>query len=384
MDFALTTEQEAIIDATRRMVKTEILPVLRAHDPDKSLPKEAALRIIKAGATLGITGAMLPESAGGSALRALDYGLIYEQLPLAAAFILQPHEACARRIYYGSSPEQRERFLPALLAGRKVGGSAITEPDVGSDARSVKTAFTRERGYIVINGRKTWLCNATVCDVLNVTGQLKEEGKPPQLARVLLDRAESPFTTEEIQVIGIRQAYLGEALFDNCRVREDNLCGQSGDAARVMNVIWLTNRPMLGLGAVNMAQQALNAAKEYAGVRKQFGRHIGGFQLVQQDLADIETLVTASRLLCYNALAAIDRGERANGLGAMAKRFAVESCDRAIALAMRVHGAMGLSKELGLEQFARDVRMLSIPDGTPGILALIQGRELTGISAFRG
>ena len=96
----------------------------------------------------------------------------------------------------------------------------------------------------------------------------------------------------------------------------------------------------------------------------------------------METLIMASRLLCYNALSAIDRGERANGLSAMAKRYAVDACDKAIALAMRVHGAMGLSRELGLEQMARDVRTLTIPDGTPGILALIQGRELTGFDAF--
>lgn len=132
-----------------------------------------------------------------------------------------------------------------------------------------------------------------------------------------------------------------------------------------------------------MAQKAFEAARAYVGVRKQFGQTIGSFQLIQQGLADIETAIVASRLLCYNALAAIDRGERANGLSAMAKRFAVETCDRAIATAMRIHGAMGLSRELGLERLARDVRMLSIPDGTSEILTLIQGREITGVDPFR-
>ncbi|MFM7039028.1 MAG: acyl-CoA dehydrogenase family protein, partial [Planctomycetaceae bacterium] len=110
---------------------------------------------------------------------------------------------------------------------------------------------------------------------------------------------------------------------------------------------------------------------------------IGSFQAVQNDLAEIETLVVTARLTCYHALAALDRGERANGLSAMAKRYAVDASDRAIALAMRIHGAMGLSRELGLEQLARDVRTLTIPDGTPGILSLIQGRELTWIDPFR-
>ena len=383
MDFALTGEQRMMVEAARRMVQSEILPILQRHDRDQALPKDAAQKIIKAGAKIGLTGARIPEAAGGTEMRALDYGLVYEQLPPVAAFILQPHEACAMRTYHGSNQEQRERFLPDLLAGRKIGVSAITEPDVGSEARAVKTRVEEQGDSLVINGQKMWISNATICDVMNVTCSLQGAGGP-QLVRVLIDRAESSFTAREIGVIGLRQAYLGEVLFENCRVPRRNLCGQTGDAARTHTLAWLTNRPLMGLGAVNMAQKALDAAREYAGVRKQFGRLIGGFQLVQKDLADIETAVTTSRLVCYHALAAIDRGERANGLSAMAKRYAIEACDRAIALAMRVHGAMGLSRELGLEQLARDIRMLSIPDGTPGILALIQGRELTGIDAFRG
>ena len=183
---------------------------------------------------------------------------------------------------------------------------------------------------------------------------------------------------------GLRQAPLGEVTFSDCHVPKNNLCPDTGETAKLLTVTWLANRPLVGLMAVGLAQKALDAARAYAGIRKQFGRFIGGFQLVQNDLAEIETCILSSRLLCYNALAAIDRGERANGLSAMAKRYAVDSCDRAIALAMRVHGAMGLSTELGLEQMARDVRTLTIPDGTPGILTLIQGRELTGLDPFRG
>jgi len=203
------------------------------------------------------------------------------------------------------------------------------------------------------------------------------------LTRVVVDRSESPYESNEIDVIGLNQGHLGEIIFRECRVPRFNVLGNSGDAARVLTLTWLANRPLLGLGAVNCAQKALELARIYAGTRRQFGKLIGGYQLILQDLADIQTAVVASRLLCYNALAALDRGERANGLSAMAKRFSIDSCDRAIALAMRVHGAMGLSRELGLEQLARDVRMLSIPDGTPGILALIQGREITGLDPFR-
>jgi alkylation response protein AidB-like acyl-CoA dehydrogenase len=204
------------------------------------------------------------------------------------------------------------------------------------------------------------------------------------MMRVLVDRSESDFEVREVAMHGLRQAPLGEVAFNDCRVPRGNLCPDSGDTARLLTLTWLANRPLVGLMAVHLAQRALNLAREYAGIRKQFGRKIGGFQLIQHDLAEIETAVVTSRLTCYHALAALDRGERANGLSAMAKRYSVDACDRAIALAMRIHGAMGLSRELGLEQMARDVRSLTPPDGTPGILSLIQGRELTGIDAFRG
>jgi alkylation response protein AidB-like acyl-CoA dehydrogenase len=172
-------------------------------------------------------------------------------------------------------------------------------------------------------------------------------------------------------------------LFENCRVPAANALGEAGDASKVLTLTWLANRPIFGLFAVHLAQKALDAALLYAADRKQFGRAIGGFQLVQELLADIAAAVTTSRLLCFYALSCIDAGERANHVSAMAKRNAISACQRAVSLAMEVHGAMGLSREMGLEQLFRDVRMLTVPDGTNQILTLIEGRELTGIAAYR-
>ncbi|HZP87441.1 MAG TPA: acyl-CoA dehydrogenase, partial [Burkholderiales bacterium] len=245
------------------------------------------------------------------------------------------------------------------------------------------TATPDGEGNVILQGRKQWISNAPVCDLIYVTCRIPNDAGGFKMARVLVDKSETPFETRELQMHGLCQAPLGEVLFDNIKVPQRNLCPESADTARLLTITWMANRPAVGLMAVGLAQHALNMAREYAGVRKQFGKPIGTFQLIQNDLADIETLVVTARLTCYHALAAIDRGERANGLSAMAKRYAVNACEKAIAIAMRVHGAMGLSRELGLEQLARDVRTLTMPDGTPGILALIQGRELTGFDAFR-
>ena len=384
MDFSLTFEQQMLVDAARKMVETHIQPILDANDPDKALPKSAVLSIMEKAAELGLTSARVPEEGGGAGLSMLDYGLMGEQIPPAVGLILQPHEATTTRIYLGGTLEQRERLVPDLMAGRKIASTASTEPNVGSDPRGVETRAHEDGDDIVINGRKLWISNATVCDVMNVTCRMSGLDGSTRLARVLVEPAHSPFEATELHMLGLRQSPHGEVVFDNCRVPKRNLCPDTGDTAKLLTLTWLANRPLVGLMAVGLAQKALDLAVEYAKVRKQFGRFIGSFQLIQNDLAEIQTAVVTSRLVCYNALAAIDRGERANGLSAMAKRYAVDACDRAVALAMRVHGAMGLSAELGLERIARDIRMLHIPDGTPGILTLIQGRELTGFDPFRG
>jgi alkylation response protein AidB-like acyl-CoA dehydrogenase len=383
MNFELTSDQRLMVEAVQRAVSRDIQPLLDREPKDKPLSKAAALKIMGHAANLGLTAARVPESAGGAGMKVLDYGLMCEQLPTTALFVIMPQETTTARIFHGSSDEQKERFLPDLIAGRRLTCTAATEPGVGSDPRSIRTLAREEGQFLVITGRKMWISNATIADVINVTCTM-QQGDKKRMVRVLVERDRPGFDAREIDVIGMSQSHLGEVAFNECRVPKINLLSDSGDVAKILTLTWLANRPILGLCAVQMAQRAFEMATAFAKDRSQFGKTIGGFQLIQQRLADIETAVVTSRLLCYHALAAIDRGERANGISAMAKRYAVEACDKAIALAMQVHGAMGLSRELGLERLARDVRMLTIPDGTSEILTLIQGREITGQDAFRG
>ncbi len=384
MDFQLTSEQRMIQDSTRRMVERDIQPVLDAHDPDRPLPKEVMRKLLQVCARQGLTSARVPESAGGAALPTLTYGLMFEQIPPVVGFAIVGQEATATRIALESTPEQRERLLPDLIAARKITCTGSTEPDAGSDPKGIKTQVTEAGDHLVINGRKMWITNASICDVINITGTLgKAADGSNRMVRIVVDREESPFETTKTPCLGFCQGHLGEVLFDNCRVPKRNMLGRIGDAARVLTLTWLANRPLFGLMATNMAQKALDAALKYSADRTQFGHPIASYQLVQELLADIAAAVTTSRLICYYALDCIDKGERANGVSAMSKRYAIAACQRAISLAMEVHGSMGISREVGLEQLYRDVRMLPIPDGTNQILTLIEGRELTGISAYR-
>lgn len=384
MEFELDSEQRMIQESTRRMVERDIEPLLAAHDRDTPLPKEAMQKIFAVCAEQGLTCARIPEEAGGAGLSALTLGLMHEQLPPAIALAVIAHEGTGARIFLSSDQEQRARFLPDIISAKRIACTGNTEPDVGSDPRSVKTRAAEDGDVYVVNGRKMWITNASICDMINVTCSVgKDERGLSNLVRVIIERDHSPFTALEIGMLGLKQGHLSEVLFENCRVPKANALGEPGDAARILTLTWLANRPIFGLFAVHLAQKALDAAMIYARDRVQFGKSIGSFQLVQELLADITAAVTSSRLMCYYALSCIDKGERANQVSAMAKRFAVNSCQRAISLAMEVHGAMGLSREMGLEQLYRDARMLTVPDGTNQILTLIEGRELTGVAAYR-
>ncbi len=384
MDFQLDFEQRSIQEATQKMVSRDIQPVLDAHDADQPLPKAAMHSIFEKCAQIGLLGARIPESSGGTEMSALTMGLMYEQLPPAIGLAVIAHEGTGARLYNSSSAEQRERILPGIIEGRTIACTGVSEPGVGSDPRSVKTRAVEDGDEWVIDGRKTWITNASVCDLMNVTCSVGRDDKGlSSMMRVVVEREKSPFTANEIPMLGLRQGHNCEVLFENCRVPKANALGEAGDAAKVLTLTWLANRPIFGLFAVHLAQKALDAALLYAKDRSQFGRAIQGFQLVQELLADISEAVTTSRLLCYYALNCIDNGDRANHVSAMAKRHAVAACQRAVSMAMEVHGAMGLTREMGIEQLYRDVRMLTVPDGTRQILTLIEGRELTGVPAYR-
>lgn len=383
MDFQLSTEQAMLRDAAAEMVARDIRPIMDRHDQDRPLPKDAMLQIYAVLARQGILAPRLPEDAGGGGLKMLEYGLMFEMLPPEIAISLLGHEVTITRIFAESTEEQKERFLPDLLAGRLICCTATTEPDVGSNPREVRTRVTKDGGELVVTGAKMWITNASICDLVLVTCGQTDEESDGKLRRVVVERRASPFSTREIPCLGLRQGHLGEILFEDCRVPLDNALGTSGDAAKVLTLSWNGNRPLIGLLAVNLAQQAFDLAVEYSRTRRQFGKPIGGHQLIQANLAEIETLITTSRLLCYSALDMVDHGKRANGLSAMAKRYATTACERAISEAMQTMGAVGVGRETGLERLYRDVRMLPIPDGANNILALIQGREIVGIDAFR-
>jgi alkylation response protein AidB-like acyl-CoA dehydrogenase len=385
MMCALTSEQEAMRESARRMVDRVIRPQLEQHDRNVPLPKTVYLEIFAKLAELGLTAARLPEANGGPGIKMLDYGLMFEAIPPTIGLALVAHEASTARLSDECDAQQRARLLPDLIAGRKIGCTGSTEPDTGSDPRGVKTRLTRRGNTLLLNGRKMWISNVSACDVMIVTClDCREGAAGAKVVKVVVERERSAFETREIDTIGLRQGMLGESVFENCEVPPENLIESARGGTAVLKSTWAINRPLFGLMAVHLAQRAYEIALDYAKMRKQFGKPIAAHQLIQKNLSDIVTAITASRLLCLHALSLVDQGQVADGAAAMAKRFAQNACREAVFQSMNVLGAMGLSTEARVEELYRDIRMIPVPDGTNEILALIHGRELTGLEAFRG
>ena len=384
MEFGLTADQENMIASTRKLVDRVIRPVLAKHPQGRALPKQELVAIFKVLAEQGILTPRLPEEGGGTGLSLLDCGLAFEQIPPSISMSMLSQDSFVARVFAECGPAQREQWLPDVIAGRKLACTGSTEPDTGSDPRGIKTRLRREGDMGILNGQKMWVTNVSVCDVILVTctEESPKDGRQ-KVIKILVDREKSPFEAREIDAIGLNQGFLGEAVFADCRVPLANIV-ESDSGTKVLNKSWNLNRALVGLQAVHLAQRAFEQALEYSKVRRQFGKPIGAHQLVQKNLSDIATAITTSRYLCYRTLWMMDQGQEVNGTAAMTKRYAQMACREAVWQSMNIMGAMGLSREAGLEALYRDIRMLPIPDGTNEILALIHGRELTGFEAFRG
>ena len=288
-------------------------------------------------------------------------------------------EGAALKLANGGSRALKARYLPQLLAGKLIGCSAISEPDVGSSVREMRTRAVRDGRYFRIRGEKMRTSNASIADIVMLTARSGED----EFTMFLLDRAEHAFTTHEIPKLGLNGWSLGQIVLDDVVVPETNVIGQAGAGLRETMRGFERSRCFVSTIALGIAQSALEAGVSYAQTRKQFGKLIAGHQLIQALLAEMATELDAARLLVYRALWLMTQGQRCELEAAMAKSYATEAAVRIASNAIQVHGAFGISREFPVERHFRNARMLTLPDGTTQINQLIIGRKLTGIDAFR-
>lgn len=380
MDFDLTDVQVMTLDGWDKCITKEILPLID-HKIDEPFSKKLAHELIEIMNPFGVGSGWVPESLNGIGVDFLTSGLMFEKLSQAspdAAGLAWVAEGAALKIANNGSESIRNQYLPRIINGEIFGCSAISEPGIGSSVREMRTTAKKDGKYFRISGEKMWVSNASVADFMIVLALTAEQ----EFSMFLVDKEQHGYEVQEIGKLGLNKWSMGQVLFDNIVVPEENLLGTIGSGLRETMKGFDRSRCFVSTLALGIARTALDESIQYSKERTQFGKPIAGHQLIQGLLAEMATDFSAAQLLVYKALSIMSQGKRCELEAAIAKSFATEAALRIASKAIQIHGAFGLTKEFTLERHFRNARMLTIPDGTTQINQLIIGRKLTSIDAF--
>jgi alkylation response protein AidB-like acyl-CoA dehydrogenase len=380
VNFEFDHEQNVIVETARRFFEKELREEARRWR-DELIPKHELKRLLGLIQPFGFLGALLPEESGGRGIDFLTVIRLYEELSRIFLTLAGPafcNEMVAYAIYCDGSDELRKRYLPGLLSGELIGSQAATEPETGSNMRAVRMRASDDGDGYRLNGRKIWISNGSVADVCIAVVR----GDDGNTMRVVVDREPNGFSARELPTIGQHGFSTAELTFDNCWIPKSHRLGDTSAGADQTLRDFTIARCFATAFALGLSQAAFEAACAYCGQRKQWGKLIGQHQLVQEMIADMAVDIASARLLSYRAAWCVEHKKRSDTEASMAKYYATEAAVRVCSKAIQVHGAIGLSRDLPVEGYFRDARMLTIPDGTSQIQKLIIARNILGMSAF--
>ncbi len=382
MDFELSDEQRLIRQTARSFCDAEIAP--HAAEWDRAEAVDGA--IVGKLASLGFLAAALPEEHGGLGLDMVSYALLVEELGRADSnvrgIVSVSNGLYGKSVARWGTSEQRERLLGPLAAGKELGCYALTEPGAGSDPGSLETRAEPEGDSYVLRGQKVFITLGSWATWALVFARTGEPG-PRGITCFIVPTGADGFEARPLKgKLGLRAQDTAELHLDGVRVGADAVLGEVGGGFKVAMSALDHGRISLGAGCVGIAQGCLDAAVAYTTERRQFGRSVAGFPLVQELLADIAVETEAARLLVWRAAATADRGERYTVEASYAKYFASEVAVRAANAALQVHGGYGYVDEYPVGKYLRDARVTTLYEGTSQIQKLLIGRALTGENAF--
>ena len=382
MDFQLSEEQQLIRRTAREFCDTELAPHTAEWDRNEAIDRDVVGKL----AELGFLAAALPEEHGGLGLDMVSYALVVEELGRTDSnvrgIVSVSNGLYGKSVARWGNDEQRARLLPRLATGEALGCYALTEPGAGSDPGSLETRAERAVAGWRINGQKIFITLGSWASTALVFARTGEAG-PRGITCFAVPTDADGFEARPIKgKLGLRAQDTAELFLDGVRVGEDAVVGELGGGFKVAMSALDHGRISLGAGCVGIAQGCLDASLEYTKARRQFGRSVASFQLVQELLADIAVETEAARLLVWRAAATADRGERHTVEASYAKYFASEVAVRAANAAVQAHGGYGYVDEYPVGKYLRDARVTTLYEGTSQIQKLLIGRALTGENAF--
>ena len=377
MDLRFSEEQTLLRRAVREFAETEIRPYVREWDEAQHYPPELTPKL----AALGLMGIQFPEVYGGAAMSSVDYCICIEELarvdPSVCLSVAAHNGLGAAHIAAFGTEDQKRRYLVPLAKGEKLAAWGLTEASAGSDAAALQTKAVRDGDCWVLNGTKQFITHGRSGDLIVVMAVTSRGKGSRGISAFIVERGTPGFRAgKKEDKLGMRASETSEVIFEHCRIPASQLLGVEGQG--FINALQVLDAGRIGIAAlaVGLAQGAYEAARDYAFVRRQFGRPIGEFQSIRAKLVANAGRIEAARLLTFRAAWMKDHGKRTTLEAAMAKLYSSEIAVQAAEDGVQIHGGYGFIKDYPAEKFFRDVKLTTIGEGTSEIQRLVIARQL--------
>jgi isovaleryl-CoA dehydrogenase len=379
LDFDLGETADAIRETTARFAADRIAPLAAEIDRTNDFPRQLWPEM----GELGLHGITVEEEFGGLGLGYLEHVVAMEEISRASASVGLSYGAhsnlCVNQIRRWGTPEQKRRYLPKLISGEHVGALAMSEAGSGSDVISMKLRAEKRGDRYVLNGTKFWITNAPHADTLVVYAKTDPEGASRGVTAFLIEKGFAGYhCAQKLDKLGMRGSDTGELVFEDCEVPEENVMGPENGGAGVLMSGLDYERAVLAAGPLGIMQACLDAVLPYVRERKQFGKPIGSFQLMQGKVADMYVALNSARAYVYAVAKACDSGRTTRFDAAGAILLASENAVKCSLEAIQALGGAGYTRDYPVERLLRDAKLYDIGAGTNEIRRFLIGRELVG------
>lgn len=372
MDFTLSEDLRMLKELAREFTNSEIKPVAQKIDEEEKIPKELIQKL----AEVGFFGTSFPEEFGGGGFGKVGYCVMMEEIARgcsSTATMIGAHQSIGTNaIFIGGSEELKKKYLPRLCSGEMIASFALTEPEAGSDTFNLKTEARKNGNKWILNGSKIWITNAGIANLFSVFARTEKgitgfavEADTPGIS---IGPAEKK--------LGIKGSTTNSITFENVEVPDENMIGREGRGFIIAMKTLDGGRLTIGACCLGASRELLEISTNYAKHRKQFGEPISKFQAVQFMLAEMASKIYPMESIVYRCANDYDRGKDVSVDAAIVKLYASEAMFEVADKALQVHGGMGFSRELPMERYYRDARILRIFEGTTEIQKMIIGRHI--------
>jgi len=362
--------------AVRDFATSKLVPLADKLEQEQEFP----MANFKGLVDIGLTGMGIPPEYGGSGGDRISTVIAMEEIAKACAStcdILDTHlHLCTEPIHIYGNEYQRQKFIPPLIRGEKIGGFAITEAEAGSDIASIKSTATKVGDSYILNGTKVFMTNGDVCNTAVVFANIPELGKRGMTAFIVEDGMPGFTKGKKYNKLGMRAATNADFIFENCKIPMENRLGEEGQGLKICLSTLDLGRIGIAAQALGITQAILEKSVEYSKTRKQFGVTIGQNQGISWMLADMATQLEAARLLTYKAAFLADQGQPFSAYAAMAKLMASELCMKAAVDGIQIFGGYGYVMESPMQRYFRDAKLTTIYEGTSEIQRIVISKNL--------